>query len=69
MLVRKEGYEAGLSECIGRVTEPRKLYSCGPARKQGYPKVKAIGKADNLHALEGSSPRSVMVSGQDTTGV
>ena len=58
-------YEARCSERVGRVTEPRKFYSCGPLRIT----QRELRKADGLTAPEGKSPGDAMASGEDTTGV
>ena len=59
-------YEAGVSEEVGRVMEPRKVYSCG---HKGISHSGTERKADGLQAPEGSSPGRVMASVKDTTGV
>jgi hypothetical protein len=58
-------YEAGGSEEVGRVMEPRNMYSRG----QQDSRSGIAAKADGLQALEGSSPGCAMASRQDTTGV
>jgi hypothetical protein len=63
---RKGPYEAGGSAKAGRVIEPRNWYSRG---HQDIPQGCIEGKADGVHALEGSSPGCGMASAQDTTGV
>jgi hypothetical protein len=59
-------YEAGVNEEAGRVIEPRNEYSRG---QQDIPHSSTEGKADGLHAPEGNSPRRVLASVWDTTGV
>jgi hypothetical protein len=48
------------------VIEPRNEYSRG---QQDIPQSSPEGKADGLHAPEGNSPRRVLASVWDTTGV
>ena len=66
MPAQQWAYEAGVSEDAGRVIEPRNVYSRG---QQDISQGSTEGKADGLHAPEGNSPRRVLASVRDTTGV
>jgi hypothetical protein len=59
-------YDAGGSEDAGRVIEPRNVYRRG---QQAISQGSTAGKADGVHAPEGNSPRGVVASVRDTTGV
>ncbi len=66
MPTQQWAYEAGVHEAAGRVLEPRKASRRGP---QESPHSRTEGNADGVHAAEGHSPRRVLASGWDTTGV
>jgi hypothetical protein len=59
-------YEAGGSEEAGRGIEPRKVSSRG---QEDSPQGRCEGKADGVHAPEGSNPGRGMARAPDPTGV
>jgi hypothetical protein len=63
---RQGPYAAGWSEDAGRVMEPRNGESRG---QEDIPHAVLEGKADGVHAPEGSSPGCGRARAQDTTGV